>query len=106
MVESLALISYVASFATGLRRLEEVVVTLLSQQQTGKAFIAWRQRARRDALLRQQLRMVVYHMLMGRLAGAFASWRSMASQLAHERYLVHISIARLQQRVKIPSMSL
>ena len=45
-------------------------------------------------------------MLMGRLVGAFASWRSMASQLAHERYLVHISIARLQQRVKIPSMSL
>lgn len=83
-----------------------MVLTLLSQQQTGKTFIAWRQRARRDALLKQQLRMVVYHMLMGRLAGAFTSWRSMASQLAHERYLVHTSVARLQQRVKILSMSL
>ena len=38
---------------------------------------------------------------MGRLAGAFDSWRNMASQLAHERHLVRQSVARLQHMVRI-----
>ncbi|CAL5222673.1 g5072 [Coccomyxa viridis] len=37
-------------------------------------------------------------MLMGRLAGAFAGWRSSTSQLAHERRLAHTSVARLRLR--------
>ena len=38
---------------------------------------------------------------MGRLAGAFAGWRSSTSQLAHERRLAHTSVARLRLRVRI-----
>ncbi len=66
-----------------------------------RAFIAWRLHARHDAELRQRLRAVVYRMLMGRLAGAFAGWRSITSQLAHERRLLHTAVTRLRFRVRI-----
>lgn len=84
----------------GLRRIEHAVLLALPQHQSARAFAAWQLRARRDAELRRGLRKVVYRMLMGRLAGAFDSWRNMASQLAHERHLVQQSVARLQHMVR------
>ena len=84
---------------TGLQQIEQQALSALCQRQLGRTFTAWRLRARRAAELRQRLRSVVYMMLMGRLAGAFDSWRRIASLLAHERHLVVLSVACLKHKV-------
>ena len=86
---------------SGLRRLEQGAVATLYQRHSRRAFTAWSLHAKHNAALRQRLRTVVYRMLMGRLASAFATWRSIGSQLAHERRLVHTAVARLRLRVRL-----